>query len=305
MPAPNAPQHFRSVEVGHNFIVVSWEAPRFDGGSPITYYEVQINGRAWESLGRSQTTVRLQSEAGIPFVPNEVYRLLLRAVNADGASAPTPAIIVQTLSIVIVEKPRFVTAEAASDSIVWVRYHAPLNTTVIDRYEVRYIQPDGTRGDWESTSGNVLEHPICGLAADRRYGFEVRAVNAAGAGPESDAVYAVSQVPPDPPPIVGRRIPVLPNALRQSMIIRLENIDCRLSLWYQPWDASWYAAMEIPANSLAVSGIRLAADIDVLQRAETRLEGAIRCFVLDANDSGDPRIDAWSKPTHGLFYVPA
>ena len=127
--------------------------------------------------------------------------------------------------------------------------------------------------------------------------FRVRAVNAAGSGPGSEFVHLA---PDDPAVLVvppGRQIPLLDTA-RQSLIVRLQDIDCRVRVWWQPWDAAWYGSIEVPTNRAGRAGAAPRR-----QRRPARRSGPRRSPATSSAgrwDSSDDRLeplrDAWATP---------
>ena len=95
---------------------------------------------------------------------------------------------------------------------------------------------------------------------------------AAGAGPATDAVYAVPVEAAVPEVIMGQPLPLI-DADRQSLIVRLDGRDCRVSVWWQPFDGAWYGGIEVPVNTQIVRGRRLVTDSGLLDRIEGVLAG--------------------------------
>ena len=98
------------------------------------------------------------------------------------------------------------------------------------------------------------------------------------------------------------RIPLIDRP-RQSLIVRLGDVDCRLSVWWQPSDGSWWAGLEAPVNTPVVRSRRLAVDTGVLDRISGVLPGNIRMRCL-----GEPVTEAtrsgFRDNTHALVWEP-
>ena len=92
-------------------------------------------------------------------------------------------------------------------------------------------------------------------------------------------------------------IPLLDTA-RQSLVVRLDDVDCLLRVWWQPSDSSWWAGIEVPVGTPAVRSRRLANDVGLLDRIEGLLPGNLVCRSLGAPTA--PGRNAWSIPTHVL-----
>ena len=79
--APGAPRNLTAVS-GNGEVVLSWDAPRSDGGAAITDYEYRINGEGeWISIGSTNTT---HTVSGL--VNGRAYVFEVRAVNRIGTS---------------------------------------------------------------------------------------------------------------------------------------------------------------------------------------------------------------------------
>ena len=145
--------------------------------------------------------------------------VLALAALATPALAQAPAAV---SDVVVVPVPRITTA-------LTVSWSAPDNAgkPAITAYDVRYLQTDSfnswttVRQDAASTS--VI---IAGLASNRAYDVQVRAINADGSGPwsstakafttpEAERVYANHPLIPD-----GVGVPAIPSAFCTSLPIR-------------------------------------------------------------------------------------
>ena len=73
--APAAP----SAAPGNKAMTLSWSAPRNDGGSAVTGYEVQIGGAEWIPLGAD-----IKSHTFESLYIGKTYEFAVRAVNAEG-----------------------------------------------------------------------------------------------------------------------------------------------------------------------------------------------------------------------------
>lgn len=91
------------------------------------------------------------------------------------------------------------------------------------------------------------------------------------------------------------------NTDRQSLIVRLEGVDCRLHVWWQPDDASWYSDLEVPVGNAVVLGRRLALNAGLLNGRVSLLAGDLEVRSLDAREN-DPGPSPWGT-THVLVHV--
>ena len=92
------------------------------------------------------------------------------------------------------------------------------------------------------------------------------------------------------------------NVDRQSLVIKLGAVDCRLTVWWQPSDSCWYATLEFPPGQPRARARRLVNDAGLLSRLRARyvLGGDIVCRPI-GNNEGDPGERPWGA-THRLLY---
>ena len=95
-------------------------------------------------------------------------------------------------------------------------------------------------------------------------------------------------------------IPLI-DADRQSLVVRLDNQDCRISVWWHPSDQSWWGSVEVPVNTPIVQSRRLGTGIGLLDRLEGKVSGNIVCRSSVAIKD-EPRRDAWGTKTHLLYW---
>ena len=187
-------------------------------------------------------------------------------------------------------------------------WEPPLNDGggAITSYEAFFCDEVGQNCGWETVwTGGERRHRFRGLRSLGTYRVRMRAINAAGTSDESEEVEASPYLMPatiTPPP--GAALPLI-DADRQSLIVRLDNKDCRVTVWWQPSDESWYASLEVPTNTLIVTGRRLALNAGILDRLEgdAILPGNIVC--REIGESGlDPARDAWRSGNYFLKWEP-
>lgn len=199
---------------------------------------------------------------------------------------------------------RGVRAAAPGGGLIDLSWSVPESNSPITGYEVEVTLPDGVVETPYPTGSAVAGHRVRGLAILHRYGFRVRAVNAVGRGGFSDILHAVPQPEITLSASTVQRIPLL-DLDRQSLIVRLGSVDCRLWVWWQPMDGAWYATLEAPTNTRVVSGRRIVVNSGLLDRLQGVLPGNVICRALDEDSAlVDPTRNAWGRPTHGLFWEP-
>ena len=304
---PLAPRNLEVSSVEQTSVVISWDPPLGDGNSdlePVLRYDIQFFGEGWQSVGSTRTEYLLSSIGSTSIKAGTFYRVRVRAINSVGNGEPSDIFLFESGAVLLPSAPRFASAIGISGSAIEGAWQPPadLGGGSVVHYEVALSLPDGTINPFEPTDDESLTWRVRGLADGQRYGMLVRAVNQAGAGPASEMTSAIAREPVVLPVASGQRLPLLPDPARQSMIVRLQDIDCRIIVWWQPWDDAWYGAFEAPVNSLIVASRRLAVNSGLLDRAVSPLTVNVVCRALDAaDDRVEPGRNAWREPSHGLF----
>ena len=203
-----------SVTPGDETLTVSWSAPADTGGSTVEGYDARYirsdapdkSDASWTERDGIWTSGAL--EYPLSGLTNGVrYDVQLRAVTGAGNgpwSAPTSATPqtapdAPTINLITV-----------GDGALAVSWSAPSDTggSAITSYDARYIRSDAldksddrwTERDGIWTSG-VLRYTVDSLTNGVGYDLQVRAVNAAGAGPWSAAASATPKTVTDAPTI--------------------------------------------------------------------------------------------------------
>ncbi len=182
--APGAPAALSAVP-GNGEVALAWEAPGNDGGSSVTGYEVRFGAAggafgAWTAAGdgeaREHTVRNLDN--------GTEYAFELRAVNAVGAGEAVSAAATPRAGSAAPGLPRGFEA-SADDGAVLLRWEAPASDggSSVTGYEVRFGAAGGAFGTWRRAGGgSAREYTVRDLDNGTEYAFELRAVNAVGAG---------------------------------------------------------------------------------------------------------------------------
>jgi len=131
--------------------------------------------------------------------PDRRYRYRLRATNSVGAGQWSPAFP----AVGVQPRPGApaLTAQTAASGSVKLSWTGGPQSTV--RWEYRqYLSMDAGWGDWTPIPGatvSTASFTVSGLVQDRRYQFQVRAVNAGGDGVASETAGAVAGLSPTVP----------------------------------------------------------------------------------------------------------
>ncbi len=297
-PVLDGPTDLFVTSRGRDFVAIQWTAPD-DFGLPILGYQYSLDNGAWTSTGSPETQARVE---GLDI--DTSYTVAVRGVNTAGPGAASDSINVRTVMASRPTAPRDLSISATGGRSLDLRWDTPADDggLPIQRYQVCVIDETGVATPFEDTDDESLTWRIRGLAFGHRYGFRIRAIAGGGVGDSSDIVYGIPET--NRPPLVRRgvEIPMLDED-RQSLILRLDDQDCLLTVWWQPSDQSWWGSLEAPVNEPAVQGRRLALNAGLLDRISDILPGNI--VMRAAGGSGDePGRNAWREKTHTLRWEP-
>ncbi len=203
-PGPPAAPTALKAFPGNNVVLLEWNAPKNDGGTAITGYDVYEGtapgGESATSFARTSSTSYLVRSDPLTITNGTTYYFTVRAVSASGTGpASTEAFATPGP---VPGAPTQVVAKAANLAVTltW----APPSTdggSAVTGYDVY----EGTAPGGESstpvnpmliTSTSVT---VTGLLAATDYFFYVTALNASGAGFPSTEVSAAAEGPPGTP----------------------------------------------------------------------------------------------------------
>ena len=87
---PSPPQNLRVKEVYKDFVVLAWDAPEFDGGSPITGFHVEKKDASKTSFIKAdQVNGSTYELKVIKLVEGKDYDFRVCAINDIGQSEPS------------------------------------------------------------------------------------------------------------------------------------------------------------------------------------------------------------------------
>ncbi|AGL16845.1 fibronectin type III domain-containing protein [Actinoplanes sp. N902-109] len=178
---PSAPTGLVAT-AGDRSATLAFTAPA-SGGNPITGYQVSIDGGGFRDLAGDNTITGLTN--------GRTYTLRVRAVNSVGAGPASTSVTVTPVAVP--GAPTGVAARRGNGSAT-VTFTAPADTggSPITGYDVS--TDDGVTWQALPAGGTVT-----GLSNGTAYAVRVRARNAVGAGPASDAVTVVPATVPGAP----------------------------------------------------------------------------------------------------------
>ena len=189
--APAAPTAAHAERDGATTATLSWSAPADDGGSPVTGYQVQLDDTGWVAVGTA---------TGHQFtgVGTGAHQLSVRAVNAVGPGTAAQVSLAASGSLPGAVRDLAASVDAPSGAAT-VSWSAPASDggSPLTGYEVAL-------GDVVETFGpSVRSVSITGLTRGETVSVVVRAVNAAGAGPDTSVEVTVPTASPSAP-VIGR-----------------------------------------------------------------------------------------------------
>ncbi len=192
---PAAPASL-TVAPGDAQVTLTWTAPASDGGSAVTGYEYTSNADAatpaWTDVpdsgagGANETAYTVTSLDN-----NTTYAFAVRAENANGQGAATPALRAVPVHPDAPQRPAGLRASPGHE-LVRLTWASPNPNHPVTSYEYRQSTDGGTtwNPDWTAISGSgaaTAEHLLTGLANGTTYTFELRGLKDGTAGPSARA----------------------------------------------------------------------------------------------------------------------
>ena len=163
-------------EAGDGQVVLSWDAPLSDGGSPITQYQYISHG---DTLGVVAGGADTRSVTVSGLTNGTEYGFAVYAVNSVGAGPLRVRWI--TLPPGAVEN----LSATAGNGQVTLRWAAPASNGDVPITQYQYSSDRGANWLDVSGGGNARSYTVPNLTNGTAYTFAVRAVNSAGEGPAS------------------------------------------------------------------------------------------------------------------------
>jgi titin len=172
---------------------LTFDAPAFDGGRPITRYEASADGGAtWALIATTGTGPFAATLMGL--ANGTPYAVAVRAVTTAGPGAAS-----NTLSVTPATTPGAPALSAATGGVqsVDLTFSAPASDggDAITGYDVS--QDNGAT--WQPLAALAGTASVTGLADNTTYTFIVHAVNTVGAGPSSGPMSATTATTPGAP----------------------------------------------------------------------------------------------------------
>lgn len=184
--------------VHSNHFVAAWDAPKDDGGAPVTQYCLQMDsGKGFDAVYTGSE--REATCSGLE--PGSSYRLRVNCTNCGGTSdfSEVSTVVTTALCPGMCDPPRLHGKPKAISA--HLRWGAASSTggAAVTAYELQVSEEDDSQSR-VAYRGPDMDCTVAGLSPGRTYLFRVRAVNSVGAGPWSEPLHAQSGAgAPDPP----------------------------------------------------------------------------------------------------------
>lgn len=208
---PNSPR-IQTREVKERTLTLRW-APVFDGGRPITSYNIDLKNKQapWStSITTVLTNPHLTEVTLVDLTPAKTYNLRVFASNSMGISDSSNVLTVTTKEAAPGGPPLDVQLEALSSrsiKVTWKPPKADQRNGVLQSYTLRYREYDPTEkhfkgGQQRSVTANVESVILTDLKPSTKYSVLIMARTYAGVGPPSssplcstlDEVYTTSTI---------------------------------------------------------------------------------------------------------------
>ncbi|XP_040903392.1 protein sidekick-1-like [Toxotes jaculatrix] len=195
---PN-PVRIETREVKERTVTVSW-TPAFDGGKPVTSYEIDLKNKQslWDSGIRTKiTNPELTQVTLVDLRPAKTYNLRMFVVNSVGMSEASNVLTVTTKEAAPEGPPLDMQLEALTShsiKVTWKPPRADLRNGVLRSYSISYREYDPAGRQfkmWQQQSVAARQEVetliLNNLKPSTNYGVLVQARTYAGTGPPSTA----------------------------------------------------------------------------------------------------------------------
>lgn len=185
---------------GAGEVDLTWSAPAFTGGAPITDYEVdyRIAAGSWSTFADGTSTATSTTVTGL--TDGVDYEFRVRAVNKVGASADSDTVLARPASAP--DAPTGLTATAGYGGVVYLEWVQPASDGGRAIYDYVVEVDDG--GGWATFAdgaSTATEATVTGLTDGVSHDFRVSALNPVDASSPSNVASATPVAPtvPDTP----------------------------------------------------------------------------------------------------------
>ncbi|XP_073802058.1 myosin-binding protein C, slow-type isoform X8 [Danio rerio] len=219
---PDPPEAPLVTEVGGDWCTMTWEPPRYDGGSPILGYFIERKKKQssrWMRLNfdlcKETTFEPKKMIEGVP------YEVRIFAVNAIGVSKPSEP-SKPFIPLAVTSEPTMLVVDDVTDTTVTMKWRPPdtIGAAGLDGYQIEYCI-EGT-DDWIVANKELTEktkYTITGLPVEAKILVRVKAINAAGASQPRTTQHSILVKEVIEPPKIR-----IPRHLKQTYIRKVGEV---------------------------------------------------------------------------------
>ncbi|XP_059361252.1 myosin-binding protein C, slow-type-like isoform X6 [Carassius carassius] len=219
---PDPPEAPLVTDVGGDWCTMTWEPPRYDGGSPILGYFIERKKKQssrWMRLNfdlcKETTFEPKKMIEGVP------YEVRIFAVNAIGVSKPSEP-SKPFIPLAVTSEPTVLVVDDVTDTTVTMKWRPPdtIGAAGLDGYQVEYCL-EGT-DEWILANKELVEktrYTITGLPVEAKILVRVKAINAAGASPPRTTQHSILVKEVIEPPKIR-----IPRHLKQTYIRKVGEV---------------------------------------------------------------------------------
>uniref|UniRef100_A0A673KM71 Myosin-binding protein C, slow-type n=1 Tax=Sinocyclocheilus rhinocerous TaxID=307959 RepID=A0A673KM71_9TELE len=206
---PDPPEAPMVTDVGGDWCTMTWELPRYDGGSPILGYFIERKKKQssrWMRLNfdlcKETTFEPKKMIEGVPINTNHYLHLIrLLAVTSE---------------------PTMLVVDDVTDTTVTMKWRPPdtIGAAGLDGYQVEYCI-EGT-DEWIHANKELIEktrYTITGLPVEAKILVRIKAINAAGASPPRTTQHSILVKEVIEPPKIR-----IPRHLKQTYIRKVGEV---------------------------------------------------------------------------------
>ncbi|XP_067248055.1 myosin-binding protein C, slow-type isoform X6 [Chanodichthys erythropterus] len=219
---PDPPEAPLVTDVGGDWCTMTWDPPRYDGGSPILGYFIERKKKQssrWMRLNfdlcKETTFEPKKMIEGVP------YEVRIFAVNAIGASKPSEP-SKPFIPLAVTSEPTMLVVDDVTDTTVTMKWRPPdtIGAAGLDGYQIEYCI-EGT-DEWIIANKELTEktrYTITGLPVEGKIFVRVKAINAAGASVPRTTQHSILVKEVIEPPKIR-----IPRHLKQTYIRKVGEV---------------------------------------------------------------------------------
>ncbi|XP_043092678.1 myosin-binding protein C, slow-type isoform X10 [Puntigrus tetrazona] len=219
---PDPPEAPLVTDVGGDWCTMTWEPPRYDGGSPILGYFIERKKKQssrWMRLNfdlcKETTFEPKKMIEGVP------YEVRIFAVNAIGVSKPSEP-SKPFIPLAVTSEPTMLVVDDVTDTTVTMKWRPPdtIGAAGLDGYQVEYCI-EGT-DEWIPANKELIEktkYTITGLPVEAKIFVRVKAINAAGASQPRTTQHSILVKEVIEPPKIR-----IPRHLKQTYVRKVGEV---------------------------------------------------------------------------------